>query len=279
LTPILEPLWGGGGVVAVTGTDIFYPETYGAGPTGDSTTAFQACVDAAVANGQGRIILANAYNIAGSPRTDRGGNAIVAFPNYGAGSSLIRFEGPPGGCVIYYTGANTLTYSATYGIPSVIGGPTPEVLGNNANFSDCEVQMRDVTVQVPANSTIAGIDLSRIFRRQLDQVSVRAASAASAPTNPWAVGIRLGEGNGGGSYIGMIHAAGMYAGVISSTPHLDAREVQAFYNVLGLGVTADGQFGPTQRTASTTSPAGIPFSAPFRCRQVHPEAARWPPAS
>ena len=104
--------------------------------------------------------------------------------------------------------------------------------------------MRDVIVSVPANSTISGLDFSRLAKVNLDLINVRAEGAASAPTHKWTFGIRLPESNGEGAFIGKLHASGMYVGVVANSAHITAQLIESHYRYLGFGITADHQYGP-----------------------------------
>lgn len=228
-------------LTAVTGWALFRPEDYGAGTTADDAKALQECWDAAAAVPKARIILGLEYHITSAPRTDYGGNACVCFPNYKAGGPVtqIRIEGAVGGTNIKYEGP-ACTYSAEHGAPSVIGGPTSEVLGKNANFSRAQIEMYGITVQLPVNPTIGGIDLSRVGKIfGMDNVT---ASAGGQPTHVWSFGIRLPESDNGSMNIGQVTGHGCYVGVVMNSALGYADKVTATECVVGLGITGNEQY-------------------------------------
>jgi hypothetical protein len=211
---------------------------------GDDTIVLQAAIDQAHAVGGARIRLPRFLNLNSAPRTDRGGNAIVALPNYGAGASYIVFEGAPGGTLVSTTQTG-LVYSSSYGPPSVIGGPTTEQLGANANYSASQIRMTDITIQTPTNPTISGLDLSRMANISIDRIIARGATFAVQPTH-FTFGIRLPEGlNGARNFVGHIEAQNYYAGVLVNSAHVTAQLIFTYYCYIGLAVT-----GNTQVTAN-----------------------------
>ena len=134
---------------SVLGIRVIYPEQITPGHTfgvADDTAAMQAVIDYIVSNGLWcEVRLPPTINLNSAPRTDRQGNAILALPEYVNGGSkcYIRFKGAPGGSGIFTTQTG-LSYSSSYGPPSVIGGPTTEQLGVNSTFSNSTIEIERI---------------------------------------------------------------------------------------------------------------------------------------
>lgn len=211
---------------------------------GDDTAALQAVIDYLTSNNvaNSTIRLPASLNLNSQPRTDRQGNAIVALPTHGGSGMVIWLRGAPGGTNITTT-VTGQTYSASFGPPSVIGGPTAEQLGVNINFSRAQIYMTDVAVFVPANSTVCGIDLSRVPAIYLDRILVKSISPATQPTNVWSFGMRFPEGdNSGNLNIGAVEVQGMYAGVVMNSAHPAAHTIWLNQCVGGLCITGNEQY-------------------------------------
>lgn len=238
----------------------FNVQDYGAKGDGttDDTAAIQAAIDAAVAAGGGRVYFPAApvdYKIAGSLRTDRGGYAQIAFPQVSTSNNKVVIElvGPYEGCadatwfqtVAPAGGAvlrSTLTsqaYSATFGSPSVLGGPTVERIGAGTyqNYSNLFVRLENIGVRTPANPSLGAIDLSAIQcaavrRCRIDTSDAGAPSAVCTHVN--AFGLRMPAiSNNAETYIDESLVTGYYAG-LSLTEHLSGSNLTLFKNAIGL---------------------------------------------
>jgi hypothetical protein len=216
----------------------------------ESTAAWQALVDDLVAK---KVAAADiwcgkgGYELNAAPRTDRQGNAILALPIYGGEQIFIHFRGCAGGTT-FTTNREGLAYSSEHGVPSVIGGPTPEQLGfgvegNGSHFSPCTLQMTDIIVITPNNPSIAGIDTSRVRAVILDRVLVKAAgSEAVEPTHKHAFAIRYPEGdNTNRVNIGEVRAEKYYVSHVGNCAHINAKGLFSRNCVSALGITGNEQ--------------------------------------
>ena len=168
----------------------------GDGTTND-TAAIQAAIDAAAAyavanNGYAEVIFPPAvYAITSAGRTDRSGNAQIALPVIAGTANkvtlaLIGVEDAASmphwdstaaqinGVVLKSTW-NATDLSGTSNEGSVIGGPTlPNGYVSGANFSNCNIVIRGIQIQVPLtarNSDTSGIDLRGMANAHLEDVS------------------------------------------------------------------------------------------------------------
>jgi hypothetical protein len=230
-----------------------YPEDFGAPGDNSSTddaAAFQALIDYAVAQGYPRIRirLGSIYNFfSSSPRTDRQGNAIIALPDVTGAATLKYIEFY---CAGDWTSINigtsvghTPVYSATYGPPSWLGGPTTEQLGANGTFATCIVEISGhMSMFMPSNPTLSGIDLGRMQDAVISgQVKISAGSGSTQPTNPM-FGVRMPEGlNGAQVEANYIGGLGLYAAVVFNSAHFNAKKIAAQSCVIGAGITGNAQ--------------------------------------
>jgi hypothetical protein len=228
-----------------------YPELVTTGHTfgvADDTAAIQAAVDWAIANAPvggtyayAAIRLPAVVNLWSSPRTDRGGNAVVALPQTQTEIPRIIFKAALGGTII--NGNQTgLSYSSTYGPPSLIGGPTVENAGDV--FSYCKVEMQgSFHFFVPSNPTISCLDLGLIWSCQIDRIETIAGSyPPSQPTN-YTFGVRLPNNlNTGEVQVNYIYSQGIYCAVIGAA-HVSAGTIIAIYSTIGYAVIGDTQGG------------------------------------
>jgi hypothetical protein len=228
----------------------FYLEEFGWKTGEDATKALQEIIDYCVLHevSHATIRLPPLLELNSAPRTDRQGNAIVALSEYGKPGTTLRLVGIAGGSEII-TGQEGLAYSAEHGCPSMIGGPTPEQLGvgegKGSHFSSTELHVQDVIIRAPSNSTICGIDASRIRGIDWNRLSCyNKGEATVEPTHKWVFGLRLPEGdNGGRIKIGEVNVEKWYAGIVGNSAHMSWQTMRAAACVLGLGVMGNTQDG------------------------------------
>jgi hypothetical protein len=167
----------------------YYPEDYGVIGAGNDTAAIQAAIDAATANGGGTVVLkGQGYTLTSSPRTDRGGNSVLALPN--ASATTVSILGVNGLTTITCS-LTGLSYSATYGSPSVIGGPTPEQNGGSSYKVSSNVFIDNILVAVANNPTYSGIDLVSYTHAVVSNVTVETSTPGVQPTYAYSFGLRL----------------------------------------------------------------------------------------
>ena len=222
------------------GERIYYPEDYGAVGDGttDDTAAIQQCIDLITFFGGGIVQFSGVtYRVSGALQNDHEGNSILQFPDQSNFFPfVIRLRGVPGKTKIQCVGTG-YTYNATYGPPSVIGGPTRERKGNAA-LSGCEVIIEDLDVIVPANPKICGIDIGRSQRATVRNVSVSSADALTQPTAIYNFGIRMPGGlNYGDAILDNTHTYGVYAGVVIHTAHTTIISHVSKWCVVGVALT------------------------------------------
>ncbi len=130
----------------------------------------------------------------------------------------------------------------------MLGGPTPEQLGRQGQLVRHTIEVAGLTVVVPSNPSLGGIDLSRVARCRLEDVYVRSEDPLDGPqpVNAWTVGLRLPDGlNFGRVVVDGVDVYGFYAGIVCTTAHTQIRHALVKWCTLGLGLTGSGQFnGP-----------------------------------
>lgn len=235
----------------------FHVDAYGAKGDGttDDTDAIQNAIDTITFfYGGGTLMFgpktylvnggaARAGDTASGTHTDKGGNALLCLPNTGSGP--LEFKGVPGRTSIKSTRTGG-AYSATYGVPSVVGGPTREQKGANAMI-DREIVWRDIDVNLytPGAPALAGLDLGGFTKSDVRRVKVQAydttASKFQQPTNKWTFGVRLSNGqNYGQIRADHLDCYGWYVGLVANTAHAQVRHFIAKWCWLGVGLSGSG---------------------------------------
>lgn len=236
----------------------------GDGTTND-TAAIQAAIDAAAAyavanNGYAEVIFPPAvYLLSSAGRTDRSGNAQLALPLIAgtANKVTLAFIGvadaasmpfwsstaPQINGVVLKSTWNDIDRSASSNEGSVLGGPTlPNGYVSGANFSNCNIVIRGIQIQVPLtarNSDTCGIDLRGMANAHLEDVSFLPAGTpnemnARYTTPGWTFGIAMPvPGNNDLSVMNncTVYGAtyGMYLG-----EHLSADRLAVIYCYTGM---------------------------------------------
>lgn len=168
----------------------------GDGTTND-TAAIQAAIDAAAAyaianTGYAEVIFPPAtYLLSSAGRTDRSGNAQLALPVVAGTSNKITLAliGTEDSASMPHWNAtsaqlNGVVLKSTWNAPdqsgssnegSVIGGPTlPNGYVSGANYSNCNIVIKGIQVQVPftsRGSDTTGIDLRGMANAHLENVA------------------------------------------------------------------------------------------------------------
>jgi hypothetical protein len=197
----------------------------------DDTAAWQAALDYAHSLGGGRIIssIPGVSIIAGALQDTGGANAQLLLPavDYGDTETVtIVIEGafaPGSGVAVGSTTPipvhqlvlkSTLT-TGTGG--AVIGGQGPS--GTSESFTNVELYLRNVTVRLPANPVLSGLNLLKVACADLDSVIVDAGSysipSISVPTTSTSYGIKLPDlDNGAHTRLGRVDVVGFYNGLL-----------------------------------------------------------------
>lgn len=150
------------------------------------------------------------------------------------------------GCVLYTAGTG-FTPDGTYGVPSILGGPTK--LGNGV-FSNMLVTLQGISVMAPFNPSLIGIDLNQAAQaRVLNGSALAEATVGGAggfpnihtiPTNDLGMGLRMPRnGNNDQSFIGSWSCEGFFYGM-SCGDHLAAQRVALIYCDTGIYVYGSG---------------------------------------
>lgn len=231
----------------------YYPESFGAQGDGinDDTTAIQSCIDHAAGAGGGTIQFGpKTYIVNHAPRHDRSGNAILALPNSQAQRTL-RLQGV-GQATQIRTTLSDQSYSPRYGTPSLLGGPTPEQLGRTGSFSLWTIELSAVTVVVPTNPTVCGVDLCRVARAEVQNSYVLSANPTGArPSHPYSFGLRLPDGlNYNRVLVNQLDIYGFHTGIICNTAHTIIQSAVAKWCLLGCGLTGSGEYDAIDPHAS-----------------------------
>ena len=245
-------------------SSIFHVDAYGAVGNGstDDTAAFLAARDACVTAGGGTVLMgAKTYLIDGSLLTTGSGYSLLPLPT-GRTPFTLRGVQPANNCdpltdsgkyTIIKVTKTGLTRSGTYGVPSVIGGPT-----DSGTWSETMVSLRDFCLWLPKNPTIAGIDLWHVRRFLIDGVSVQAINTGDTdypdPTSVYAFGIRTAEPlNYNACLIRNAQVHGMYAGLVGTVESLTIEYFVAKWCKVGWGPAPGGPGAPWSGPRSSST--------------------------
>jgi hypothetical protein len=249
----------------------FYVEDYGAigNGTTDDTAAIQATINAAfaAATASGNFYCEVVFQ---SRRYKLGGTLVFGGTTLGyslltipavavtAHKITVKFKGVGGadslphwqqtvaqaGGTVLTTAVTGLSYSGTYGSPSMLGGPRSEQNGyttNTATFNNVHVIIDGLTMSAPQNPTLNGVDLSMIAEATIIDLACQAqqtpATAASPPTVTFMTGLLMpSTGNNAICDIFKFSIEGWYRGVIL-TEHTVAYSLKIVNCNIGIGVS------------------------------------------
>lgn len=233
--------------------------------TTDDTAAIQAAIDAAAAyatanNGYAEVIFPPAvYLLSSAGRTDRSGNAQLALPIVAGTANKITLAligvadaasmpywsatSPQINGVVLKSTWNASDSSGSSNEGSVLGGPTlPNGYVSGANFSNCNIVIRGIQIQVPLttrNSDTCGIDLRGMANAHLEDVSFLPAGTpnqmnARYTTPGWTFGIAMPvPGNNDLSVMNNCTVYGATYGIYLGE-HLSADRLAAIYCYTGM---------------------------------------------
>jgi hypothetical protein len=257
---------------------VFRPKNYGLGDSGVADdAAIAACVaaaSAAAAPGNGyyvEVVIDPEEYVASTPAVLGGaqhGRAMIPVPYVPASTSskvTLVLNGTGYASLLHWaqksrqmTGTtirSTWTGGAwdpTYGVPSVIGGPTnlsSVTQDEFATFSNMLVVVKGIGVVVPHNSPLGGFDFRLVGAADVLDASVfsdrfrttdGSPSIMSVPTNPDGFGLVMPKkGNNAQARIGKFNAEGVYAAVVGGE-HLNAEEIKVLYAKSGLYIEGYG---------------------------------------
>lgn len=243
LTDPAETGGGSGGPVTP-----FRPEAYGAVRDGvtDDTAAINAAIADAFASATAENgyyaevqFSAGIYEISG-PLIQAGatkGNAQIPIPynaptaakvtlallgvsDVGAIPHWLQTVPQRAGTVLR-TSLTGQAYSATFGQPSILGGPTPEGIGygdSTPNFSNMLIVIDGIQVNGPVNPSVCGIDLRQIAAANVKSAAAQAEqvpSTAALPTANFMSGLLMpNNGNNAYSQVGTFACEGWYRGIL-----------------------------------------------------------------
>jgi hypothetical protein len=147
---------------------------------------------------------------------------------------------------------STLTgqaYSATYGNPSIIGGPTPEqgYGTTGALFNNMLFVLDGITVMAPANPSVCGINLYGVAEANIINGGAQAdqtPATAVLPTNFMTGLIMPVNGNNAYCDINQWSCEGWYCGVALGE-HSNARSIRSIYCNRGMRILGPNPHGIT----------------------------------
>ncbi|MGZ4530821.1 MAG: hypothetical protein ACXVXP_00545 [Mycobacteriaceae bacterium] len=175
---------------------------------GDDTANIKAAIAAVVTAGQangtnvGEVWFDTSkgpFTIHGALDKTAGGNAQIALPNIGTDKPkfILRFRFGGGGAPVWdqsrllesggvFISNLNLGYDATYGVPSVLGGPTHEQVGSSYSSNLLFVIDGGLTVITPANYISYAVDFQNVAMVRIGALglngSVNPATISSLPT-------------------------------------------------------------------------------------------------
>jgi hypothetical protein len=234
----------------------------------DDTAAWVAAVAAAVTACQAdktyycEVVGSNGiYMIAGAPTLGGGspdtkGNAQIPLPvvhpstgqkvilklggaHFSAGQAHWDQTMPQmSGCVLFSPLVGQAS-NGTYGVPAVIGGPSIDLTGPTETFSNMRLIIDGLSVIVPFNPSLSGIDVRRLAQCDVLSLTVQTLATpdadggtpnfATKPTNSNATGLYLPRMNNNDSNnIVVYHCSGFYYG-IGFSDHLTAQKLLLLY--------------------------------------------------
>lgn len=138
-----------------------------------------------------------------------------------------------------------LTVDGTFGVPSVIGGPTDAPSGVASTWNNHTPVIKGLTIIWPLNPTIAGIDLRGCATASVDKYAGMAFDtianiAATVPTHSWATGLWMPvELNNDEAFIGEVCVYGTYYGV-AVYAHTSAQTIKVLNCGFGLFIGGNG---------------------------------------
>lgn len=273
-----------GGTSGNSRPGVFHPEDFGAVGDGvtDDTAAWNACVAAAVAAAPDHNYavtveaLSAEYLIASAPVPGREyGKAQVSIPHVPASTSrkitltlrgqsiastFLHWEqeAPHSLGTVLHSTYDAGSYEGTWGVPSILGGPTNLSTAPQdqfATFSNMHIVVDGISTLQPSDASLIGFDFRWIAQAHVvsassfsDLTRKTTPSISTLVDNDQSVGLVMPyKGNNARSEIGSYTAEGLYTALIASE-HLTATYLGVIYCRRGLqinGVTAgswsDGQ--------------------------------------
>lgn len=235
----------------------------------DSTQAIIDATDAAAAAGGGTVVFdPGFYRVSGALKTTRNGNAQITLPAVSYLGSKVSIKWhchEPAVAEFYPTGSQSTsvagailvstltaqTYSASHGMPSVVGGPTPEGC-NAANYMSTDTTMftniyltvHGIRVRCQPNPTLTAWDLGLVLAGHVADAAVDTTETGSVinnePTAAHAWGMILPRVNNNVlNRVGNFSVVGFYAG-LGFSEHAHVENVQFAYCRVGLVPMAVG---------------------------------------
>ncbi len=204
-----------------------YVDNFGADPTGtnDSTAAVQAAIDAVVSYGGGTVQFgAGNYKFTTAPTVRGNSYATLHLPS-DSSSGTLEIAGVNQNRTNLNTTFGTLTYDASKGSQSFIGGGTPTLMDNAGaginGMTPWRIKLRDLTINTETNPTYGAVDLSTTTHAKIENLEIIGGNySAAAPTHIWTFGLRMPRRlNWGTIKVKDTHVAGFYAGIVLSSPH------------------------------------------------------------